>query len=65
MNYQVRAFKIVPRGVDTQLESYEKDVLNYSEAEKEYRRLSSLGEYTHIHIYKAERINNKIVYVQM
>jgi hypothetical protein len=44
MNYLVKAFKIIIKeNGDTDLEDYEKDSPNYTEAEKELTRLKSMG----------------------
>jgi hypothetical protein len=53
MNYSVKAFKIIIKdNGDTDLEDYEKDSPNYTEAEKELNRLRSMGEYTNVRIIK-------------
>jgi hypothetical protein len=52
MNYTVKAFKIIHINNITTLEDYEREVSNYTEAEKEYIRLKSMGEYANVSIQK-------------
>jgi hypothetical protein len=59
MNYTVTAVKIIKSGPTTGLEDYEKDVLNYSEAEKEVIRLKSEGGYVNIMIIKKRKASSK------
>jgi len=58
MNYKIKAFRVFSVNGSTKLDDYEKDVPNYTEAEKEKNRLKSSGEYTNIKIYKNEKATN-------
>lgn len=52
MNYKVKALRVFSINGQTQIEYYEKNCLNYSEAVKEENRLKSEGNYTNIIISK-------------
>mgnify|MGYP001766887532 CR=1 FL=1 len=52
MNYKVKAIKVFSINNRTQIEDYEREVLNYSEALKEKSRLQILGNYSNIQITK-------------
>lgn len=58
MNFTVKAFKIVSINDHTTLEDYEKAVPNYVEAEKELRRLKSLGGYSNVTIIENKKGSN-------